>query len=683
MFKWKRRKDDRPPCTASAGPLQASRESTDETAAGGSEVLDSDSRIVRLRSLKGPAGKIVFSLGLALTLFELYSLYIDPLDPWLFRSGHLVFASLLIFMLIPGSARSPRERVSLGDVVWMVLTVSTIVYMVVDFDGLLFRAGGGSPETLDIVFGGIAVLVVLEVMRRTSGIALPVIAVAFIAYAIIGPFLPGLFWHRGYSLERVISFLYSPVGIYTIPLGVSAQYVFIFILFGVFLQRSGAGDLFVNLGLALTGRTRGGLGKVPIVSSALFGTISGAAVANVVVDGSITIPAMKKAGFSPGMSGAIEAVASTGGQLMPPVMGAAAFLMAEVLGISYGSIVVAAVIPALLYYMSLYWMVDFQAAKTGLGSVKGGLPSLKKLIREQGHLLIPLVALIFVLVGMESTPNRAAIIAIALTLVASWLSKATRIGLRDIVEIFASAGRGIMEIAATTAGAGIVIGILSLTGLGLKAANIILAYAGDNLFLALFFSMIICLILGMGVPTVAAYATAAAVIPPALVQMGVPELAAHMFIFYFAILATITPPVAIASFAAAAIARASMWDVGWTALKVGLAGFIVPYMFVYSPALLAQGDPLHIGLAIVSALIGVTALAGAIQGWYCGTLNTVARVALFIAAMLLIKQGLTTDIIGYGIFILVTAMQIMSRKKPVGKAQAATSRSAPAQAGAE
>lgn len=383
-----------------------------------------------------------------------------------------------------------------------------------------------------------------------------------------------------------------------------------------------------------------------------------------VVDGSITIPAMKKGGFTPAMAGAIEAVASTGGQLMPPVMGAAAFLMAEVLGLSYGSIVIAAIIPAILYYMSLYWMVDFDAAKKGLGTVKGGIPSLKKLVREQGHLLIPLAALIYVLVGLESTPNRAAIIGVGITLVVSWLSKATRIGPRAIIEIFASAGRGIMEIAATTAGAGIVIGIMSLTGLGLKAANIILSYAGDSLILALFLSMIICLILGMGVPTVAAYATAAAVIPPALVQMGVPELAAHMFIFYFAILATITPPVAIAAYAAAAIAEARMWDVGWTAVKVGLAGFIVPYMFVYSPGLLAQGDPVHIGLAVVSAMVGVIALAAAIQGWYLGKLAVWVRGLLLVAALCLIKQGLATDLIGYGIIAAVTLVQIMGRKKP-------------------
>lgn len=631
---------------------------------GGLEVLDSDAKIVRLRNLKGPAGKLVFFIGLALTLFELYSLYVSPLDPWLFRTGHLVFATLLIFMLIPGAERSPRDRLSAVDVLWMAMSVSTIVYMLVDFEGLMFRAGGGSAETLDIVFGGIAVLVVLEVMRRTSGMALPIIALAFIAYAMLGPLMPGMLWHRGYTLDRIISFLYSPVGIYTIPLGVSAQYVFIFILFGAFLQRSGAGDLFVNLGLSLTGRTRGGLGKVPIISSALFGTISGAAVANVVVDGSITIPAMKKGGFSPAMAGAIEAVASTGGQLMPPVMGAAAFLMAEVLGVSYGTLVTAAIIPALLYYISLYWMVDFEAARRGMGAVKGEIPSFKKLVREQGHLLVPLAALIFVLVGMESTPNRAAIIGIGITLVVSWFSKATRIGPRAIIEIFASAGRGIMEIAATTAGAGIVIGIMSLTGLGLKAANIILAYAGDSLIMALFLSMIICLILGMGVPTVAAYATAAAVIPPALVQMGVPELAAHMFIFYFAILATITPPVAIAAYAAAAIAEARMWDVGWTAVKVGLAGFIVPYMFIYSPGLLAQGDPLHIGLAVVSAMVGVVALAASIQGWYLGNLAWWARGALLVAALCLIKQGLATDLVGYGIFLAVTLMQIAGRKKP-------------------
>ncbi|QGP90989.1 Tripartite ATP-independent periplasmic transporter, DctM component [Neomoorella glycerini] len=627
--------------------------------------LEGEARVVRLRTLRGKVGTFAYIVGVLMTLFHLYVLYVTSIDPWLFRGGHLVFASILVFLLIPANTRSPKDRPSVVDGLLIVASVATIIYVILDFRALMYRAGGALATPADMLFGLLAVIVVMEMMRRTSGYALPIIALFFIVYALVGPQLPGMLWHRGYSFNRIISFLFSPVGIYTIPLGVSAQYVFIFILFGTFLQRSGAGELFIKLALAVTGRSRGGIAKVPIISSALFGTISGSAVANVIVDGYLTIPPMKRAGFRAAVAGAIEAVASTGGQLMPPVMGAAAFLMSEVVGIPYYQIAIAAAIPAILYYVSLYWMVDFEAAKMGIqGLSRDKLPNLRRLIAGEGYLLLPLLGLIFVLVVMESSPTRAALWAILITLGSSWLKRERIFGLKGILDVMATAARGTMDIAATCAGAGIVIGILSLTGLGLKATSIILGFAGGNLWLALFLSMIITIILGMGLPTVAAYATAAAVIPPVLTQMGIPELAAHMFIFYFACLATITPPVAIAAYAAAAIAEAPMWAVGWTAVRIGLAGFIVPYMFVFGRELLFQGGPAAIGLAVLSALLGTTALAAAVQGWLLTRLTPVERVLLLAAALLLIKPGLLTDLMGYGIFAVIFAIQkVASRRK--------------------
>ncbi|KJS83696.1 MAG: hypothetical protein JM58_12210 [Peptococcaceae bacterium BICA1-8] len=624
------------------------------------EILKDESltEISKIRELDKWQKKLVFIVSIMIVIFHLYGLYIKPIDPWIFRAGHLVLASMLLFMLIPATKKTSLNKISAVDFIWIILSVSTLIYLIIKFDGLILRAGGPSPEQGDIIFGTIALLIVLEMMRRSTGYLLPILAITFIIYALIGNYLPGLFWHRGYSFQRIISFLYSTVGIYTIPLGVSARYVFIFILFGAFLQRSGAGDFFVNLAVALTGKTRGGVGKVPILSSALFGTVSGAAVANVVMTGSITIPAMKKSGFKPKVAAAIEAVASTGGQIAPPVMGAAAFLMAEFVGISYSKIVIAAIIPAILYYLSIYWMVDFDAAANGLKSIDVEKGYLKNLLRKDGYLLIPLLVLIYALVIGQASPNKAALWAIISTILIGFARKADRLTLKGLFDTAASSAKGLLEITPVVAGSGIIVGMMSLTGLGLRTANIILSFAGNSLILALFLSMLICILLGMGMPTVAAYATAAAVIPAALVKLGVPELAAHMFIFYFCILATITPPVAMASYAAAALANAKLWDVGWLALKMGVAGFIIPYMFVYGPQLLMIGSGLEIVGAFISAIIGVTALAGAVQGWFYTKANIVQRLLLFIGAFTLIRPGIVTDAVGIGMVIAVLIWQI-------------------------
>lgn len=607
----------------------------------------------RFRSLSKTIFLFVYIVGIFASLFHLYALFINPVDEWILRGAHFTLISVLIFMLIPPLKQSSKTRVSPIDILFVLLSISSLLYIILNFHGLEMRGGGEAFTTTDIVFATITVLVILEAMRRTSGNVLPVLAILFIIYALIGNNLPGLFWNKGYSFERVMSFMYSMLGIYSIPLGVSARYVFIFILFGSFLQASGAGNYFIELAQSLIGRSRGGLGKIPIISSALFGTISGAAVANVVVTGSITIPAMKKGGFSAKVAGAIEAVAATGGQIMPPVMGAAAFLMAEVLGISYSGVVKAAIIPAILYYFSIYLMVDFEAAKnSSILPVKDDIPSLSSVLLSF-YLFIPIIILFTLLMGFDFSPNKAALVAIFSAIVISWFNKANKIDFKKIFDILYNTARGLIEIAPTCAGAGIIIGILSLTGLGLKAANIILGYSGGNLYIALFLSMLICLLLGMGMPSVAAYATAAAVIPPALIKLGVTELAAHMFIFYFSILATITPPVALAAYAAASIARTSMWDVGWTAVKFGIAGFIIPYMFVFGPALLLEGSAAEIVLAIISASIGVIGLAASFQGWLLKKLGNLERLIILASSLCLIKPGLITDIIGYVLFILI------------------------------
>jgi TRAP transporter 4TM/12TM fusion protein len=604
-------------------------------------------------------------LSVGLSLFIFYGLFVEPIDPWIFRAAYLTVAAILVFIHVPARRAANRERPTAVDVVWIALAVVPLVYLTIEFRDLYFRAGGIGATTPDVIVGTIASLVVLEITRRSAGLPLMIIAAIFIIYAWVGPYLPGLFWDRGFSYERVVSFLYSTGGIYTTPLAVSVRYVFVFIFFGGLLQRCGAGDLFVNLAKAAVGRTRGGIMKVPLISSALFGTISGAAVANVVTTGSITIPAMKRENVPAAVAGAIESVAATGGQIMPPVMGAAAFLMADILGIPYSDIVIAAIIPACLYYISIYFMIDFEASKAAIEQPKRDQLSLRRVLVERGHLLVPLLAIIYELVVEQASPNRAAMIGIIATLLASWLRSEGRLTPRAILNTMAESGPAIMELTAATAAAGIIIGMLSLTGLGVKGASIIISYGGGSLFGTLVLGMVICLILGLGLPTVAAYAMAATVVPSALMQFGVSALGAHMFIFYFCVLAAITPPVAMASFAAAAIARANLWAVGYRALLYGVAGFIIPFMFVYRPPLLMHGTVISIILTTIVALIGVLALASALQGWiyWFGRIGLAARTALGVASLLLIYRGIETDIAGFLLLLLIASWLWFRRSK--------------------
>ncbi len=621
------------------------------------EEIRGDTKTVRLRVFTGRVRPLVFGLAILLSLFELFALYVQPVEPWFHRGIFLSMTLMLIFALVPARGRAPRDRIPWYDWLLILLSIAPTAYIMATFEALSNRAGS-SPTQLDVVFGGLAVLLVLEAMRRTSGNALPIICLVFIVYAMLGGAIPGVLGHRGYSLPRTISLLFSIEGLYGVPLGVGVTYVFAFVLFGVFLQRSAVGELFMQLALSLTGWTRGGPAKVPVISSALFGTISGSCVANVVIDGPLTIPLMQRGGMDKDTSAAVEAVASTGGQLMPPVMGVAAFLMADLIGRPYTEIIVAAAIPALLYYAALYFMIDFYALKHGLlGIPRSKLPHLGRLMRNQGYLLLPLAILLYALLVMDTSAIQAALWAIGITIIATWLRRSTRLMPRDIVDILAAAARGIMEVSATMAGAGIIIGVLGLTGMGIKATSTIIAYAGGQLLPALILTMIICLILGMGMPTTAAYATAAVVVPSAIIKMGVPELNAHMFIFYFACISAITPPVALAAYAAAAVAQASMWKVGLQAVKIGLAGFVVPYMFIYGPALLMEGEPLEVAWAAVTATVGVATLAASIQGYLVKGCLWFERVALFAGSLLLIKPGLETDVVGIGLLAAVAVIQ--------------------------
>jgi TRAP transporter 4TM/12TM fusion protein len=606
------------------------------------------------RTLRGPTGAIVTAIAVFMGVFHFYVLGYKPIDPWFLRGGHLLLGAILTFALYPATARSARDRITLVDYVFMLMTIVPFAYLVVNFRTIIYRVGV-TPTRTDFVMALIAIIAVLEMARRTTGMALPVIAVLFILYSKFGRLLPGMLYHRGYSWERIFTYLYSLDGVFSTPIFVSATYVVLFILFGAFLQTSGAGRFFIDLAFALAGRARGGPAKVAVMASALFGTISGSSAGNVVTTGSFTIPLMKRTGYDPRFAGAVEAVASTGGQIMPPIMGAGAFIMAEILGVPYLTICLAAAIPAILYFAAVYFMVDLEALKTGLrGLPRSELPELRHVLRDS-YLFLPVVVLIYMLVVARVSIIRAGLFGIVCCFVVSQFKAETRMGWKKVVEAMVSGARGLLNIIGTCAAAGIIIGVVSQTGLGMKFAAILLTYARGILPLALALSMVVAIILGMGMPTTAAYAIAAAVIAPALTRtpLSLLPIQAHMFVFYFACISAITPPVALASYAGAAIAKARPTEVGSRAFKLGIAAFIVPYMFIYGKALLFIGSLPHILMSVATGLIGIYALAAAMEGWFAGPVGLLPRVVLFAAALTLIRPGSTTDVVGVALMVLV------------------------------
>jgi TRAP transporter 4TM/12TM fusion protein len=612
---------------------------------------------------KGVVSIAIYLIGIAMSFFHIYVLTIRAIDPWYFRTMHVVFAGVLLFALVPGWKTKRMDRIPIADIIFMLMLVVPAAYIFIEFDEWIYRVGV-VPETWDFIMSLMFVVAVWEMARRASGWPLAILAALFVLYGHFGNYMPGLFYHRGYGWERMITYLFSLDGILGLPVLASAHYIFLFVLFGAFVDSSGAGRFFVDFARCIAGRARGGPAKVSIVSSALIGTASGSSVANVVVDGVLNIPLMKASGFRGSIAGAIEAMNSTGGQIVPPVMGAGAFLMAEILGVPYSKVALAAVIPAFFYYGAAYFMIDFYSASIGLkGLKKEDLPIFHKIMLDKGYLLIPIIVLLICLMVLMYSPYLSAMAGIVSLIVVSWVQSATRLGPKKILDILAKGARGSMEIAATCAAAGIIVGILTQTGLGTKFAMIIFNYSGGNLILAMIFTMLIAMVLGMGMPTTAAYAICASVLAPALIQMNVPELAAHLFIFYFACLSALTPPVALASFAAAAIANAKTWEVGWQGMRFAIAGFLIPYMFVLGPAMVLEGTVFEIVMVVITGTIGVIALAASVQNWLLARCAVWERIALFAAAITLIKPGWVTDLIGAVIMAIVVALQLTRRKK--------------------
>ena len=634
----------------------------------------------KLRKLTGPVAKITSIIAIAMSIFQFYTAGFGTLLSAKQRSLHIIFAFTLGFLLYPATKKSKKDKATIFDFILIGLTIIVFGYLFVFVEQIANK--GTDLTTIDRVFGAIAILITLEVTRRVVGPELPIVSIVFLLYAKLGPYLPGLLAHRGFTVERIISQMYLALeGIMGIPLGVSATFVFMFILFGAFLDKTGVGKFFIDLAFAMTGHLKSGPAMTAVVASGLMGSISGSSVANTVTTGAFTIPLMKKTGYKPHFAGAVEATASTGGQIMPPVMGAAAFIMAEFTGFSYLNIVAAAAIPAILYYFAVGTMVHLEASRLGLkGLPREELPKLGKILKAEGYLLIPLVAIIVFLV-MQYTPTLSAfaaiIISIVIAVIASLIKKDNSFGIKEIFGAFEAGAKGAVGVACACACAGMIVGVVTLTGLGLRIAELIVALARGNLLLTLFFTMIASIILGMGLPTTAKYIVLATMAVPALTKLGVNLMAAHLFILYFGVVADITPPVALAAYAGAGIAGANSMKTGVQAFKLAIAAFIVPYIFAIDPSLILVKEivgnqivflPIISALPmIISAVIGIVCLAGAVEGYLLDHCKIYERILLGLAALLLLKPGLYTDIFG----IVALAITFITQRNRVKKANQA------------
>ena len=622
------------------------------------------------RQLTGIYANIVTVIAIAFSLYEIYTLQIAPADPWILRAVHTSFACILGFLLYSPTSGSAKDRFGIFDIVLALMSAGIAAYIIFNFEDLVWRLGM-IPSTTDVIVSSVLILLILELTRRTVGWPLFILAVIFLIYSWGGRYLPGFLWHRGYEWTRTAGYLLSTEGIYGITIGVSSTFIFMFILFGAFLQTSGTGEFLVKFSYSLAGRFRGGPGKVAIFASSLMGTISGSAVANTVTTGSMTIPLMIRVGYRPWFAGAVEAVASTGGQLMPPIMGAGAFLMAEFISQPYIDIVVASVIPAILYYTALFWMVDIEAIKLNLqGLPASELPDFKDTFKKGWLYFIPILILIWAMVVARYSPVKAATLSLITCIVVSWFMPGARLGLNKILQGLAKGGTDIISIAAVCAAAGIIVGILGLSGVGLKFATVLIALAGGNLFFALFISMIVCLLLGMGLPTTPAYAVVASVVAPGLIKMGLSPLTAHLFCFFFACIGPVTPPVAVASYAGAAIAQTSPTKVGWVGFKLALVGFIVPYAFVYGPGLMMKGGVWLVATTTMTALVGILAIGSSLQGMLLKQrLSFLSRILFFGGALCLIKSGFQSDLLGFSVLAIGMFLHFIIWKKQERKQQ--------------
>ena len=587
------------------------------------------------------------------------------------RSMHVAMILILSFAMYPATKKASRKIIAWYDWVLMALSASVAGYMWMDYFNIINRAG--KPNTMDVIMGTLLTFLVLEATRRVCGLALPIISIIFMIYSLMGtkqgliPIdIPGIFLHRGYSWQKLMShFFANTEGIFGSSVNVASTYIFLFIAFGEVMNKCGMGKFFNDFANAIAGGTKGGPAKVAVVASGLLGMINGAAVAVVVTTGSFTIPLMKKSGYDDEFSGAVVATGSVGGQLMPPVMGAAAFIMAETLGMKYNELLISAIIPAVIYYMGILFQIQMRAEKMGMkGTPREELLKMRDVMKEYGHLALPLIFLIYMLFFSGKTVIMAAFYTIIFTIIIAQLRSNTRMSIDDLLGAMVNSAKSTVSVAIACACVGIIVGSCSITGFALNMANTIISIGGKSLMFTLLFTMVTCMILGMGLPSIPSYIITSTIAAPALVQLGIPALVAHLFCFYFAMFANLTPPVALAAFAAAGIAGGNPMKTGWASVKLALAGFILPYMFVYNPQLLLIDTPVLQGIQVaITAAVGVFLISVAVEGFLHQKVNIVLRILSLVGAYFLIDSGMITDIVGIIIFAAVLILQkTMSRK---------------------
>lgn len=630
----------------------------------GEEVLRKVDRESRFRNKMGGFWKTaVVLLSCIFIAYHLITSRFGMPPAFQHRAIHLGFILCLVWMYYPAKRKSIKSRPSYLDMGLIALTVALTIFTYFNIDSLALRAGRAVPT--DFIFGGMYIILVLEACRRVSGPGLLILAVTFLLYAYLGPYIPGVLSHRGYSVHRLIYQMYlTTQGIFGLPIGIASTYLVLFIVFSNLLGKSGLGSLFNDLAMAIGGRMVGGPAKVAVFASALVGMINGSSATNVATSGAFTIPLMKRVGYKPYFAGAIEAAASTGGQIMPPIMGTGAFIMAEFLGISYLTIAAAALIPAILYFAAVYFQIDLRARKIGLkGLCREEMPSVKQALKSYGHMLIPIFILVFLLFE-GFTPIYAAFYCCVFTWILSLLRKETRMGVKELVDLSVASARSCVSLSVAMANAGFVVGVLSMTGIGIVLADNIVALSHGSMLITLFLSMIVSIILGMGLPTSACYIIAASIAVPILKEMGIDGLPAHMFVFYFACLSTVTPPVALSAYVGAGMAGADTNQVGWAAFRLALAGFIVPFFFIYAPEILLISDS-HAAIAWAAAtgLIGTALLAVGIEGFLFLSLPVWLRGVFLGSALSLMMPGLSSDVIGFSVAGIAVLLAFMKRKK--------------------
>lgn len=623
------------------------------------DIIEKYDREQKTRSFDGKGmASLLYWACIAISLYHFITSYVGAPATLKHRSLHVGMMLFLSFILYPVSGRADRKKLPLYDAVLALLSLSVPLYVWADYPNIIARAG--IINTMDLVVGTVLVLLVMEASRRISGWPLTLLASVFILYGLFGKNIPGMFAHRGYDWDSLVNqFFISTDGIYGTSVGVAASYIFLFILFGEVMNRCGMGKFFNDIALALAGGSMGGPAKVAVIASGFLGSINGSAIANVVTTGTFTIPLMKKTGYSKEFAGAVEATASVGGQILPPVMGAAAFIMAEMIGISYSRIIVYAAIPAILYYVGIIIQVHLRALKKDLhGIPRDQLPRARDIMREKGHLLIPIAFLLYMLLFSGRTVIYSAFLTIVATIIVSMFKKNTRMTLGDLMDAFAAGARGTVSVAMACAIVGIIIAVTSITGFGLNMANAIILLGGTSIIATLVLTMVTCMILGMGLPSIPSYLITATIAAPALVKLGIPVVAAHLFVFYFAMFANLTPPVALAAFAAAGLSGGDPMKTGFTSVKLALAGFIIPYMFIYNNELLLLNTTWPVAIRVaVTSLIGVAMIGIAVEGYLKKKVPMLLRIASFVGAMLLITANVAQDLIGLAILLVILVQQ--------------------------